>query len=167
MVQKTGRGKDQHHRITRELLTFTTFPSYKYKMVSPSPNTKSLSCPILRGQRTRVTKRSYIAPKYQKVSKTGVKRSFLDFLEDLSFDEIQDVTVCENSNTDLDLPVIVTKPVSKKHRLSSSILIKNETTLPERRMSQSLRDEEEFFSDQDLCMEISSFVINSILVNVC
>lgn len=150
-----------------ELISFASIPSYKYKIVSPAVNTKCLSSPSLRGQRVKVTKRSYHPPKYQKVSKTGVKRSFLDFLEDLSFDEIQDVRVAENSDSDLDLPVIVTKPANKKPRFSASpILIKNETTLPQRRMSQSLKDETEFFSEHDLFMEISDFVIDSILVNV-
>ena len=93
-----------------------------------------------------------------------MKRSFL---EDLSFDEIQDVSVVENSDTALDLPVIVTKAANKKLRFSASpILIKKETTLPQRRMSQSLKDETEFFSEHDLFNDISSFVINSILVNV-
>ena len=147
-----------------ELISFASIPSYKYKIVSPTVNTKSLTSPSLRGQQVKVTKRSYHPPQYQKVSKTGVKRSFLDFLENLSFDEIQDVSVAENSDTDLDLPVIVTKPANKKPRFSAApILIKNETTLPQRRMSLSLKDEKEFFSEHDLLVEISSFVIDSIL----
>ena len=128
-----------------EIITFANISSYKYKIVSPKPNLKCLSSPRLNGMR-KVTKRSYKAPKYEEWPRSGVKRSFLDFLECLSYEEMQDVTVEESYNSILDLPVIVTKPVSKKPRLSSSFLIKSETILTERRLSQSLRDEVEFIS---------------------
>ena len=149
-----------------ELITFSSIPSYKYKIVSSRPNTKCLSSPKLSGQ-TKVTKRSYTVPKYQKTSKNGVKRSFLDFLEDLSYEEMQDVSADEIEDSALDSPVIVTKPVNKKLRFSASLLIKNETKLPERTLSKSLSDEEEFVSDHEHLLLISRYVINSVLVNVC
>ena len=149
-----------------ELLTFSTIPSYKYKIVSSRLNTKCLNSPRLSG-RSKVTRRSYTVPKYQKISRNGVKRSFLDFLEDLSHEEMQDVTADEITVSALDSPVIVTKPVNKKLRFSPSFLIKHETKLPERTLSRSLSEEDEFVSDHEQLLLMSSFVINSVLVKVC
>ena len=149
-----------------ELITFSSIPSYKYKIVSSRPITKCLTSPRL-SCRSKVTRRSYTVPKYQKISRNGVKRSFLDFLEDLSHEEMQDVTADEVTDSALDSPVIVTKPVNKKLRFSPSLLIKNETKLPERTLSRSLSEEDEFVSDHEHLLLMSTFVINSVLVNVC
>ena len=152
------------------LKTFSDIPCYSYKLVSPKVEMKCVTSPGLNSTKA-VTKRSYKLPKYEETSQPlNRKRSFLDFLEDLSYEEMQEYDYHEDVKVDsvLDLPVLVTKPPAKRLKCILPLISLETATLapPHRRMSPTLLDEPEFVPHVEMLMGISSYVLDSILVAV-
>ena len=152
------------------LKTFSDIPCYSYKLVSPKVDMKCVTSPGLNSSKT-VTKRSYKVPKYEETSQPlNRKRSFLDFLEDLSYEEMQEYNYQEDVKVDsvLDLPILVTKPPAKRLKCILPLISLETTTLapPHRRMSPTLLDEPEFVPHVEMLKGISSYVLDSILVAV-
>jgi len=130
---------EEHEQDSKRFKSFADIPCYKYKIVAKlTRSNKCLQSPGLCSPK-KVINRRYQAPVFKKTTSQGRKRSFLDFLEDLSPEEMQDLHVDEVSVYALDAPVIVVKPKSKKPRFTSSLLLEMpRDLLVTRRMSQKL-----------------------------
>merc|ERR1719342_1502284 len=153
---------------SKRFKSFADIPCYKYKIIGKMTKTnKCLQSPGLCSPK-KVTKRRYQAPLFKKKTSHGRKRSFLDFLEDLSSEEMQDVQVDEGTETVLDSPVIVVKPRSKKPRFTASSLLEMSSSLSSsRRMSSKLLLEEEFMSCEEISKKVADNIIHALLVKIC
>ena len=140
---------------------FSDIPSYSYKIVTPSPRTLSLSSPGLYSPTKRVTPRSYKPPTFTQVQSGGRKRSFLDFLDGLSSEEMQEIDQDDiDLGSDLVSPVILTKPRAKRFKTLPMLDLDDDVnTINSRTMSDQMLHEEEFISD----LEHEQFVVTSIL----
>ena len=132
--------------------------------MTSTSSTKCTRSPGLCSPR-KVTARSYKAPTFKKSS--SKKRSFLDFLEGLSTDEMQDVEsgISDGSDSVLDSPVIITKPRVKRQKcmLTLQTLHSSPAQVTHRQMSESLQNEEDFISSSEMLLNVTSFIVDSII----
>ena len=151
--------------LKKKMRILSDIPCYSYKTVNNSSDSNSLQSDKICSQK-KLKIREYKAPLIKKID--GRKRSFLDFLEDLSPDEMQDVNVTDDGKSVLDHPVIIVKPKSRRLKFTTSPLldIVSQSFVSERRMTNKLLNEAEFMSNEEIVRSVASHIIQSLLVEI-
>ena len=168
--KRSSEDTEESYSASKKFKTFISIPSYRYKIVSSS-STKCTRSPGLCSPR-KVKARSYKVPSFHKTS--SKKRSFLDFLEGLSSEEMQDIDTTTDDDDEgleyvLNSPVIITKPRAKRQKclltlqtLAHSIPV----NVTRRQMSENLQKEEDFISSSEMLLNVTSSIVDSILLDI-